>query len=61
MEAGKGRLARDAVRDAARQEALRLKRDNQVLKQLVAYLSLELCRLKKRAIPMPKDATGTNG
>ena len=61
MEAGKERLARDAVRDATQQEVQQLKRENGELKQLVADLSLEVCRLKKTAIPMPHDAIGTSG
>ena len=48
MEAGKERLARDAVRNATQQEVLQLKRENEELKQLVADLSLEAYRLKKR-------------
>jgi|TARA_Y100000310_G_scaffold73606_1_gene69703 transposase len=61
MEAGKERLARDAARDATQQEVQQLKRENGELKQLVAELSLEAYRLKKTAIPMPQDATGTRG
>ena len=61
MEAGKERLARDTVRDATQQEVQALRRENVELKQLVAELSLEEYRLKKTAIPMPHDATGTNG
>ena len=61
MEAGKDRLARDAVRDATQQEVHQRKRENVELKQLVADLSLEGYRLKKTAIPMPHDATGANG
>ena len=61
MEAGKERLARDTVRDATQQEVQQLKRENGELKQLVADLSLEAYRLKKTAIPMPQDATGTSG
>ena len=48
MEAGKERLTRDAVRDATQQEVHQLKRENVELKQLVAELSLEGYRLKKR-------------
>ena len=48
MEAGKERLTRDSVRDATRQEIHQLKRENGELKQLVAELSLEGYRLKKR-------------
>ena len=61
MEAGKERLTRDTVRDATQQEVQQLKRENGELKQLVADLSLEAYRLKKTAIPMPQDATGTSG
>ena len=61
MEAGKERLTRNSVRDATRQEVHQLKRENGELKQLVAELSLEGYRLKKTAIPIPRDATGTNG
>ena len=61
MEAGKERLTRDAVRDATQQEVQALRRENVELKQLVAELSLEGYRLKKTAIPMPHDITGTNG
>ena len=61
MEAGKERLTRDTVRDATQQEVGWLKRENGELKQLVADLSLEAYRLKKTAIPMPQDATGTSG
>ena len=48
MEAGKERLARDSVRDATRQEIHALKRENGELKQVVADLSLDAYRLKKR-------------
>ena len=61
MEAGRERLTRDMVRDATQQEVQALRRENVELKQLVAKLSLEGHRLKKTAIPMPHDATGTNG
>ena len=61
MEAGKERLARDAVRDATQREVLQLRRENEELKQLVGDLSLEAYRLKKTAIPIPQDGTGTNG
>ena len=61
MEAGKERLTRDSVRDATQQEVQALRRGNVELKQLVAELSLEGYRLKRTAIPMPHDATGTNG
>ena len=48
MEAGKERLTRDVVRDATRQDIQALKRENGELKQLVADLSLDVYRLKKR-------------
>ena len=50
MEAGKERLARDVVRDATRHEVNELKREGVELKQLVADLSLEVHRLKKREL-----------
>ena len=55
MEAGKERVARDTVRDAAQQEVQALRRQNVELKQSVAELSLEVSRLKKRLFrwPMP--------
>ena len=52
MEAGKERLARDAVRDATQREVQQLRRENEELKQLVGDLSLEVYRLKKTAIPL---------
>ena len=61
MEAGKERLTRDSVRDATRQEIQAHKRENSELKQLVAELSLEAYRLKKRpsrchkALSVPTD------
>ncbi len=61
MEAGRERLTRDMVRDATQQEVQALRRENVELKQLVAEPSLEGYRLKKTAIPMPHDVTGTNG
>ena len=48
MEAGKDRLTRETVRDATGQEIQQLRRENEELKQLVADLSLEVYRLKKR-------------
>ena len=48
MEAGKERLCRDGARDATRQEICELRRENGELKQLVAELSLDVYRLKKR-------------
>ena len=42
------RLVHDTVRDATRQEIQDLKRENGELRQLVAELSLEVYRLKKR-------------
>ena len=56
-----GRLTRDSVRDATRQEIQALKRENGELKQLVAELSLEAYRLKKTVIPMPQDGVGIAG
>ncbi len=61
MEAGKERLARDAVRDDTQREVQQLRREKEELKQLVGDLSLEVYRLKKTAIPMPHDVTGTSG
>ncbi len=61
MEAGKERLTRDSVRDATQHEVGQLKQENGELKELVADLSLEAYRLKKTAIPVPQDATGTSG
>ena len=61
MEAGNERLARDTLRDATQQEVHQLKRENVELKQLVAELSLEGYRIKKRpyrrprATPVPED------
>ncbi len=54
MEAGMERLVRDTVRDATQQEVGQLKRENGELKQLVADLSLEVYRLKKRPSPCPR-------
>ena len=51
MEAGKERLIRDNVRDAARCEVEDIKRENARLRQLVAELSLQVHVLKKTAIP----------
>ena len=53
MEAGKERLTRDMVRDATQQEVQGLRRENVELKQLVAELSLEGYRLKKRPYRLP--------
>ena len=61
MEAGRERLTRESVRDATRHEIQALRRENDELKQLVANLSLEVYRLKKTAIPMPRDGVGTSG
>lgn len=58
MEAGKDRLARDAARDATRQEVETIKRENAELKHLVAELSLEAYRLKKTSIPPLQDGGG---
>ena len=57
MEAGREQLSRDTVRDATRQEIQDLKRENGELKQLVAELSLEVYRLKKRPSPCPRTAS----
>ncbi|HIM16715.1 MAG TPA: hypothetical protein EYM27_04620 [Dehalococcoidia bacterium] len=48
METGKQRLSRDTTRDATRQETTALKRESADLTNLVAELSLDLHRLKKR-------------
>ena len=61
MEAGRERLTRESVRDATRHEIQALRRENAELKQLVADLSLEVHRLKKTAIPMPRDGVDTSG
>ena len=61
MESGRERLTRDTVRDATQQEVQALRRENVELKQLVAELSLEGHRLKKTAIPVLHDDTGTGG
>ena len=53
MEAGKERLTRDMVRDATQQEIQVLRRENVELKQMVAELSLEGYRLKKRLYRCP--------
>ena len=55
MEAGKERLARDAVRDATQQEVHQHRRVNVELRQLVVGLFLEGYRLKKR--PSRRPAT----
>lgn len=47
MEAGKGRLKGDSLREANRAEVETLKQENQRLKELVAQLSLENLVLKK--------------
>jgi transposase len=47
MEAGKGRLQGDTLRDANRAEVETLKQENQRLKKLVAQLSVENLVLKK--------------
>ena len=54
MEAGKERLTRDSVRDATQHEVGQLKRENGELKELVADLSLEAYRLKKRLSQCPR-------
>ena len=61
MEAGRERLTRDMVRDATQHEVQGLRRENVELKQLVAELSLEGYRLKRRlyrcptTTPVPED------
>ncbi len=47
MEAGKGRLKGDTLREANRAEVETLKQENQRLKELVAQLSLDNLVLKK--------------
>jgi transposase len=47
MEAGKGRLNGDTLREANRAEVETLKQENQRLKELVAQLSVENLVLKK--------------
>jgi transposase len=47
MEAGKGRLKGDTLREANRAEVETLKQENQRLKELVAQLSVENLVLKK--------------
>jgi hypothetical protein len=59
MEAGKEMLTRDVVRDATRQGIQVFKWENGELRQLVAHLSLEVYSLRKTAIPMPHDVSGT--
>ena len=61
MEAGKERLARDVVRDATRHEVNELKREGVGLKQLVADLSLEVHRLKKRPYRCCRTPTVSEG
>ena len=56
MEAGKERLTRGSVRDATQHEVGQLKRENGELKELVADLSLEAYRLKKRPSPCPRTS-----
>ena len=48
------------MRDATRLEIQGLNRENGELKQLLADLPLEVYRLKKTAIPMPHDVSGTS-
>ena len=50
MEAGKERLARDAVRDATQREVQQLRRENEELKQLWA-ISLWRCTASKNGHP----------
>ena len=59
MEAGKERLTRDTVRDATRQEINEIKRESTDLKHLVADLSLEVYRLKKRLFLYWRTTTAT--
>ena len=47
LEAGKGRLRGDSLREAGRDEVQSLKTENERLKQLVAEFALELVTLKK--------------
>ena len=47
LEAGKGRLRGDSLREAGREEVQALKAENERLKQLVAEFALELVTLKK--------------
>ena len=47
MEAGKGRLKGDSLREASRAEVQSLQRENERLKELVAQLSVENLVLKK--------------
>ena len=47
MEAGKGRLKGDTLREASRAEVQSLQRENERLKELVAQLSVENLVLKK--------------
>ena len=47
LEAGKGRLRGDSLREAGRDEVQSLKAENERLKQLVAEFALELVTLKK--------------
>ena len=47
MEAGKGRLKGDTLREASRSEVQSLQRENERLKELVAQLSVENLVLKK--------------
>ena len=62
MQAGKERLTRETVRDATGQEIQQLRRDNDELKQLVADLSLEVCRIKKRLSQcLPTTSVPTHG
>ena len=47
MEAGKGRLKGDTLRDANKAEMQEIRRENERLKELVAQLSVENLVLKK--------------
>ena len=59
MEAGEQRLSRDTTRDATRQDINALKRESADLKHLVAELSLDLHRLKKRRYRVYAKASPT--
>ena len=48
MEAGKGRLKGDTMREANTSEVRELKEENLELKQVVAELNLQVRRLKKK-------------
>ena len=58
---GRRGLPATACETPTRDEVHLLKRENGELKHLVADLSLEVYRLKKTSIPMPKGAGGIGG